>query len=140
MPDKSLFSKVDHIGVVVRDIDKAVEYYESLGIGPFEPLKITGSKVKMVMGKPIDIDSIQLKTRAAKIGTTILELLEPFVQHGRGNPAHGALKIVKSAGAHQQFPQDQQCPFFADNFGRLGDRAELTVARHCVPANYRKCS
>ena len=38
MPDKSLFSKVDHIGVVVRDIDKAVEYYESLGIGPFEPV------------------------------------------------------------------------------------------------------
>ena len=79
MPDKSVFSKIDHIGVVVRDVDKAVEYYESLGIGPFEPLKITGSKMKKVMGKPIDINSFQLKTRAAKMGAVTLELLEPAV-------------------------------------------------------------
>ncbi len=35
MTEQLPFSKVDQIGVIVRDIDKAVEYYQSLGIGPF---------------------------------------------------------------------------------------------------------
>ena len=38
MAEDSPFSKAEHIGVVVRNMDRAVEYYESLGIGPFKPL------------------------------------------------------------------------------------------------------
>ena len=34
--EKSLFSKVDRAGLVVSDLDKAIEYYEALGIGPSE--------------------------------------------------------------------------------------------------------
>ncbi len=79
MPDKSLFSKVDHIGVVVKDTDKAVKFYESLGIGPFEPLKISPSRVRKVLGKTIDPDSIQLKGRSASMGQISLELLQPVV-------------------------------------------------------------
>ena len=37
--NSSWASRIHHIGIVVRDIEKAIEYYESLGIGPFEPLK-----------------------------------------------------------------------------------------------------
>ena len=36
--ERSPFSKIDHIGVIVRDMDKAIEYYQRLGIGPFESL------------------------------------------------------------------------------------------------------
>jgi len=79
MADKSIFLKIDHIGVVVRDLDRAVEHYESLGIGPFKPLPLTGSRVKKVMGKPIDVNSIQLKSRNAALGSVDFELLEPAV-------------------------------------------------------------
>ena len=35
-PASSPFSELHHISIVVRDIEAAVGYYESLGIGPFE--------------------------------------------------------------------------------------------------------
>ncbi len=35
MPKKSSFAKLHHVGVVVKDINKAIAYFESLGIGPF---------------------------------------------------------------------------------------------------------
>jgi methylmalonyl-CoA/ethylmalonyl-CoA epimerase len=34
--DKSLFSNLHHITVVVEDIDKAIKFYESFGVGPFK--------------------------------------------------------------------------------------------------------
>ena len=30
------YTKLHHVGVVVKDLDKAIDYLESLGIGPFE--------------------------------------------------------------------------------------------------------
>lgn len=79
MPDKSMFQKIDHIGVVVKSLEDAVKYYESLGISPFKPLKISGSRLRMVYGKSVPINSIQLKTRNCKLGSVCLELLEPAV-------------------------------------------------------------
>jgi catechol 2,3-dioxygenase-like lactoylglutathione lyase family enzyme len=35
MPKKSSFHKLHHVGVVVKDIKKAINYFESLGISPF---------------------------------------------------------------------------------------------------------
>ena len=35
MPEKSSFQKLHHVGVVVKDIHKAIAHFESLGIGPF---------------------------------------------------------------------------------------------------------
>ena len=34
----SPWSKPDHIGVIVKDMDSAVQYYQSFGLGPFEPV------------------------------------------------------------------------------------------------------
>ena len=75
--EKSPFSKVYHVGVVVKDIDKAVEYYQALGIGPFEPSKtahlITDRKV---YGKPAD--DVKNKARLAQMmGQLYLELVQP---------------------------------------------------------------
>ena len=33
-PEKSSFLEIDHVGVIVRDMDRAIEHYRSLGIGP----------------------------------------------------------------------------------------------------------
>ena len=77
MAEKSPFSQVGHIGMVVRDVDKAVEYYESLGIGPFELPMQWVSTEKWVMGKPVPPDSIVNKERIIRIGPVMLQLIQP---------------------------------------------------------------
>lgn len=68
------FSKIQ-IGVIVGDLDKAVEYYEALGIGPFRPSKGTPTDRK-VYGKP-DPD-IKNRAKVAQIGPIEFELLQPI--------------------------------------------------------------
>ena len=75
--EKSPFSKVCQVGVIVKDVDKAVEYYQSLGIGPFESSKtahlVTDRKV---YGKPAD--DVKNKARLAQMmGQLYLELVQP---------------------------------------------------------------
>ena len=78
MTEKALFSKIAQIGVVVRDIDKAVEFYQSLGIGPFEPLPDEEIVEREMWGEPVSAERIfKAETRVAKIGSLELELIQP---------------------------------------------------------------
>jgi len=77
-PKKSSFAKLHHVGVVVEDIDKAIFYYESLGIGPFGA---PGGKKTFAItfkgelhGKPATWTTT---ISNAKMGDVELELLEP---------------------------------------------------------------
>jgi methylmalonyl-CoA/ethylmalonyl-CoA epimerase len=72
---KSPFSNIEHLSIVVRDIDKAVEYYQSLGIGPFEP---TGFSItdKKRHGKPVTAD-VKQEVRVAQMGQIKLALFQP---------------------------------------------------------------
>ena len=73
--EKLPFSKVDQVGVVVRDMDKAIEYYEALGIGPFEDL--TGPIIdRWVHGKPAD--DVKLMAKKAQMGQVQFELVQPI--------------------------------------------------------------
>ena len=72
--EKLPFSKVAHVGVIVRDMDKAVEYYQALGIGPFESLNVTAVDRK-VYGKPAD--NVKDKLRIAQMGRVQFELVQP---------------------------------------------------------------
>jgi len=77
-PDKSPFSKLDHVGVVVRDMDKTIEYLSSLGIGPFQasggaPWVEVPFKGE-VRGKPAEW---KLKISNARVGEVVIELLQP---------------------------------------------------------------
>ena len=72
--EKSPFSKLDHVGIIVRDIEKAIEYYQSLGIGPFEPLNIAYTERKM-WGKPAD--NVKNIVRIARMGQLGMELIQP---------------------------------------------------------------
>ncbi len=78
MPRKSSFARLHHVGVVVKDINKAISYYESLGIGPFGAPG--GQKTFAVSfkgelhGKPA---AWTTTISNAKIGDVELELLEP---------------------------------------------------------------
>ncbi len=73
--EKSPFSKADQVGLIVRDIDKAVQYYESLGIGPFEPMKGPPPFDRKVYGKPAE--GIKNKVMVAQMGSVQLELVQP---------------------------------------------------------------
>lgn len=71
---KSPFSRIDQIGVVVEDLDRAVQYYSSLGIGPFEPLHLKRIE-RTVYGKPAA--DISNRSRVARMGPIQFELLQP---------------------------------------------------------------
>ena len=92
MAEMSPFSKVDQIGIIVRDLDKAVEYYESLGIGPFEPMTGMVAKDRKVMGKPVPADSIGMKIKVAKVGPIEFEVIQPT----KGPSVH--MKSLESKG------------------------------------------
>ena len=75
--NNSPFTKVDHIGVTVRDVEKAVRYYQALGIGPFEPVKTDVITDRKVRGKPTG-SGVWFKAQVAKMGEVKLELVEPI--------------------------------------------------------------
>ena len=70
---KSPFAKVHHVGVVVEDMKRAVAHYESLGMGPFERLKLSPAE-GLLRGKPLITTPIISMGQA---GGIIIELLQP---------------------------------------------------------------
>jgi catechol 2,3-dioxygenase-like lactoylglutathione lyase family enzyme len=79
---KLSFGKLQHIGVVVKDINKAIEYLETLGLGPFgmpgapegSPKTFTVPFKGELHGKPAEWKTT---ITFAKIGDVELEMLEP---------------------------------------------------------------
>lgn len=69
----SPFSKIAHISVVVRDIEKAVRFYEALGIGPFVSPANHEFPTRSYKGK--ELKSI-LVIKEAQIGSVILQIVE----------------------------------------------------------------
>ncbi|MBI2832448.1 MAG: VOC family protein [Chloroflexi bacterium] len=66
--------KLDHIGMLVRDVDKASEFYSLLGMGPFEPLHAKLLN-RYIYGKPVNY--IQNKVKIGRMGQIELELIQP---------------------------------------------------------------
>ena len=79
MLEKSPFSKADRIqiGIVVRDMDKAIEHYESLGMGPFKSLPGLVYKSRTINGQPMGPEDLKMKIRVANLGAIQIELMEP---------------------------------------------------------------
>ncbi len=73
--ENSFFSGFDHIGIVVNDINKAVEFLESLGIGPFESGKGAGVVESIYYGEVVS--GMKWENRKAQMGPVRLELLQP---------------------------------------------------------------
>ncbi len=63
-----------HIGTVVKDIEKAAEYYSAtFGIGPFT-IRESFMENVLLRGRPV---SPTIKVGSAKMGSIEIELLEP---------------------------------------------------------------
>ncbi|MBA7562673.1 hypothetical protein ES708_04326 [subsurface metagenome] len=74
MEMKETFSQIDQVGIIVRDMEKTIEYYSSFGVGPFKPLNVTAVQ-RMLYGKPVsDVKNI---VRFAQMGRVQIELIQP---------------------------------------------------------------
>jgi catechol 2,3-dioxygenase-like lactoylglutathione lyase family enzyme len=73
--------KFHHVSVVVRDMAKAMKFYEALGIGPFPPLLGPQGKVSLVNktlhGKPADWE-LDLRHAEGGVGDLTFELIQPL--------------------------------------------------------------
>ena len=76
---ESPFAKFIQIGIVVRDMDKAVTRLESLGIGPFEPFD--SDSLPPFIGEPLyrgkPMGNLDCKVYITRIGEIEIELFEP---------------------------------------------------------------
>jgi methylmalonyl-CoA epimerase len=75
--DKSFFSGFHHVALVVKDLDKAIAYYENLGVGPFMSPPIKPVK-QTWLGKVIPVGSFKRKEVMGKMGTAWLQLCQPL--------------------------------------------------------------
>jgi methylmalonyl-CoA/ethylmalonyl-CoA epimerase len=80
-----------HVGVVVKDLDKTLEYYKKLGIANFDPTPTAVRDVtdELVYGKPV---KFKMKGKMVRMGNATLELLQPV----EGNGLH--MEFLKKYG------------------------------------------
>ena len=79
---KPVFSNVLQIGIVVRDLDAAVErYWEQFGLGPWQinTLDPSNTSDMVVRGKP---QTFALRAATTQIGNVQWELIEPLDEEG----------------------------------------------------------
>jgi len=81
--ERSLWDRVYQVAVVVRDMDKATKFYESLGIGPFVEGPSASAIERRIYGK-LEPDA-KVMGRIAQMGPIELELFQPIsdksIQH-----------------------------------------------------------
>lgn len=77
---EDLWSRTYQVGVVVRDIDRAVEFYERLGVGPFEEGPSGHTLERKIYGR--EAPDVKVKGLIAQMGPIEFELLQPV--EGRG--------------------------------------------------------
>ncbi len=75
--EKSTFTRLVHIGVVVRDMNKTIDRLNALGIGPFKPRILPPDAQEKYRGKPF-IPSQRVAIQITQIGNMELELIQPI--------------------------------------------------------------
>ena len=90
---ESTFSRLIQIGVVVRDMDQAIERLALLGVGPFTPKMPPPDVKEEFRGKPfIPRESVNIK--ATQLGNVELELVQPL----KGESPHKEYLEAKGEG------------------------------------------
>jgi len=70
-----IWDRAYQVGVVVRDLDQAVAFYERLGIGPFEEGPSAHTVERKIYGE--QSTDAKVKGRLAQMGNIEFELLQP---------------------------------------------------------------
>ena len=90
--------KFSHISMVVKDMEKAIKRYETLGVGPFKPFigGPQGVPVKgTVHGEEVDYD-MDLRMCEGDMGGVRVELIQPL----KGRTIYDEFLEEKGEGAH----------------------------------------
>lgn len=97
------FPRIGQVGVVVRDIEKTIEYYSSMfGIGPFDIYDFEPQRA-WLHGK--EVESFKLKIGMANLGEMKLELIQVI----EGVLPHRDFLITHGEGL-------QHLGFYVDNY------------------------
>ncbi len=99
------FNNLAHIGMVVRDMEKAIERFTALGIGPFKPRILPAENRETYRGKPFN-PAERVKIQITRIGNMELELIQPL----EGPSPHREFLDVKGEGI-------QHLGFMVDDLG-----------------------
>ncbi len=91
---KSPFSNLHHISIVVRNIDEAVKFYTSIGIGPFEEYPPLRDYIKLNQKDEIGFYNIRVKV--AQIGPIQIQL----IQSGEGKSLYKDFLMKKGEGVY----------------------------------------
>jgi len=105
--------KLEQIGLVVRDMGKAVERFSLLGFGPFSPKVLPPGVKEWVKGKPTRAD---VKVAATMLGNVELELCQP----GSGDSPHRDFLESKGEGIQHVLFRVDNLQEEIDRLTRLG--------------------
>ena len=75
--EKSPFANLIQIGVVVKEMDQAIQSFSALGIGPFYTKMPPPNTKSLFRGKPFRAAD-RVKIMAAQLGNSELELVQPL--------------------------------------------------------------
>ncbi|MBN1190833.1 MAG: VOC family protein [Dehalococcoidales bacterium] len=75
--DNSIFNNLFQIGLVVRDMDQAIERFSALGLGPFYDKTPPAGARETFRGKPF-VPSQSVSIKATRPGNFELELIQPL--------------------------------------------------------------
>jgi catechol 2,3-dioxygenase-like lactoylglutathione lyase family enzyme len=89
---KSPFSSLHHIAIVVKNVDEAVKFYTSIGIGPFEEYPSLRDYTKLKQKDEIGFYNIRVKV--AQIGPIQIQLVQP----GEGKSLYKDFLMKKGEG------------------------------------------
>ncbi len=102
--EKSTFSNLVQIGIVVKDMDETIKRLTSYGIGPFEHRSVPAGAKEYYKGKPMEAT---FKISAVNVGGVELEFIEPV----DGDSPHMEFLEEKGEGV-------QHLAFAVDNLDR----------------------
>ena len=105
---KSSSWTLEQIGLVVKDMDKALERFSILGFGPFNPKVLPPGVKEWIKGRPMRAD---VKVMATTVGNVELELCQPL----SGDSPHRDYLMSKGEGI-------QHVLFTVDNLQEEIDR------------------
>jgi catechol 2,3-dioxygenase-like lactoylglutathione lyase family enzyme len=72
---KSPFSNLHHVAIVVEDLEKAIQFYTSIGVGPFEDYPPLKEYVKLNV--PDEVGFHNVKIKVVQIGPIQIQLIQP---------------------------------------------------------------
>ncbi|HYB20263.1 MAG TPA: VOC family protein [Thermodesulfobacteriota bacterium] len=123
--EKSETWKFHHLGVIVRDLDKAIKYFQSLGIGPFVSNSSEVVTDRKVYGKPANI---KLRGAGALLGPIKFEVIQPL----EGNSVQKEFLDSKGEGInHIGFIVDD----LEEEVKKLEERGFRAISTGKIPPN-----